>query len=221
MIAVGAAAAYLYLGTPSGGTNCDPQVLIQMGASGSGLCLSPLEIKVSGTNSSEFFVPVLTMRPGTTGTIEILYDMGAGNYVSRAWEKVNLTSTEVPLAFSMALARPSADVRFSSGRVVFQNNAWLLYSYKVTALANATGYYSILPWYYVGLYPAFRVGSSSGSQNMSILANWGYTGDSTSGEVILPSMVVGTSGMTVANVTVSTTANCPSSACVLIADSLY
>lgn len=221
LVVGGAVAAYVfYAGRTTEG--CNAQILTQIGAENSGLCLRPLNIVVSGSNSSEFYVPVLAIAPGSTGTIEILYHISAGVYVSRPQEKPQVNSTDVPIVLSIATGRPAATgVYFSDGVQVFGNADWTVYSYRVTASAGAAGYYAILPKYYAGVYPALAVGPGAGNLNTSALATWGYTGLTVSGEVIVPSTIVGTSGIDVLNVTIPATTNCPTAACVFMSHSFY
>ena len=214
--------SYLYFGVGSGQGGCDQSLLAQIGAVGSGLCLRPLKIIVSGANSSEFVVPVLTMKAGSSGTISILYDLAAGTYVSRPYEKPNVTASDIPLALSVATARPSpGSVDFSDARALFNSSHWVVFTYDVRAAQNATGYYAILPPEYAGVYPPIAVGGDANALNMISLAMFGYTGLSMSGEVIVPSTIVGASGMTVVNATIPMITTCPNSACVFVSYSLY
>lgn len=201
---------------------CDVALLAHIGATGSGLCLQPLRRVISKSNSSDFEVPALIMKAGATASVEIMYNLSEGIYVSRSYEKPNVTSSDAPLTLSVTTARPSPNsVSFSNGVLLFRDAGWAIYSYSVTASDNSSGYYAILPTYYYGMNPALIVGASPNGLNMTSLAMWGYTGFTESGEAILPSTIVGTSGMTVLEVSVPMTNVCPNSACIFIAHSLY
>lgn len=201
--------------------SCDATLLAQIGGTGTGLCLTPLNVVESVSNLSNYYVPVLVMSPGSSASIDIMYNVAGGYYVSNSKLKPEITATRVPLALSVpsALVNKSA-VGFSSGKVVFQNSAWVIYRYALNASAGSSGAYAILPPYYVGMYPALIVGTRQ-SFNTTQLALWGYSGFSESGEVILPSTVVGVRGLTVLNETVPVTTSCPNPACGLVSRSLY
>lgn len=215
------ASAYFTLGVGSPSPACDIQLATEIGATTTGLCLRPLEVAWD-RNSSDIHVPVLVMKPGTTGTTDILYNISKGLYVSRPGLKPNVTSTDVPMALSVVSAKVNkSSVGFSDGLLVFRNADWVVYRYTVNAAADSAGYYAILPRYYWGMYPALFIGANPNDLNTSSLSMWGYTGCCTSGEVTLPSSIVGTSGFGIVNATVPAIPYCPNAACNLVSRSLY
>lgn len=167
----------------------------------------------------EFYVPVLIMKPGGVGTIDILYHLSASS-IGHVGPLPTVPSTLVPYALSIASAtRNTSLVEFSHGVPIFQNSAWILYRYTVNASVHSTGYYAIMPPYFFGIYPALDIGTDSNNLNMTTLSIWGYTGIIMSAEDTVPSTIVGTSGFTVVNATIPGLSYCPNAACNLISRS--
>ena len=222
IVAVGAVgAAYAYLGTRSAAPApaCDTKLSDQIGA-GAGVCLHPLSV-VLNTTTLDSGVPVLIIKPGTAGSVDILYHLSVGAYVSHPNLKPNLTAAHVPLVLSVATASINRSlVGFSNGTVVFKNSDWVIYRYGLESAPDSAGYYAILPPYYWGMYPALYITSDPGSLNASSLSLWGFTGCCMSGEVTLPATIVGTHGFEVVNETVPGISYCPNLACDLISRSL-
>ncbi len=215
------AGVYLFTGIGRPPSNCDAQLSSLIGASASGICLQPLQIVVN-SNATYSYVPVLVMNASSTATVDILYHLAAGAYVSHPNLKPTLYSTDVPLALSMASAKVNRSaVWFSSGAVVFRGNGWVIYRYTVNAVQEAAGYYAILPKYYWGMFPALAIGVDPNHLNVSALSTWGLVRCCSSGEIILPSSIVGSSGFEVVNATIPTITECPNAACNIISHSLY
>lgn len=215
------AASYIYLSTRPQEGVCDNLLSEQIGATATHQCLQPLSITESSLNSSEFYVPVLVLKPGGTGTMNILYHISA-TVMGHRGPLPTITSADVPLTLSVTVtSEGGSQVRFSNGVLVFNISGWLLYKYTVTAPANSTGYYAIEPPYYYGTYPALAVGGSPKDLNMSALSMWGFTGVMQSAEFTVPSTIVGTSGFNIVNATVPGISYCPNAACVLISRSAY
>ncbi len=216
-----ATVSVLYFSTRTPGPACDSRLTSKIGAAGSGLCLRPMNV-TEDSNFTHFQVPVLVIQPGSTGTIDILYDLASGAYVSHPDIKPNMTATIVPLALSVATAKTNASVvGFSPGTAIFHNNRWVIFRYAVSTSSSSTGYYAILPRFYWGKFPALAVGANPESLNLTSLAMWGYTNCCISGEVIMSSTIVGAAGFTMVNATVPGISYCPNAACNLVSRSLY
>ena len=215
------AATYIYLSTRSHTGVCDTLLSEQIGATATQQCLQPLGITESSSNSSEFYVPVLVLKPGSTGTMDILYHISA-TVMGHRGPLPTIASTDVPLTLSVtATSEGGGQVRFSNGVLTFNISGWLLYKYTVTAPVNSTDYYAIEPPYYYGICPALAVGANPEDLNMSALSMWGFTGVMQSAEFTVPSTIVGTSGFNIVNATVPGISYCPNAACVLISRSAY
>jgi len=161
----------------------------------------------------EFYVPVLVLKPGATGTIDILYHISAST-IGHVGPLPTVPPNLVPVALSVPLATINTSrVEFSDGVPIFQNNGWTIYRYTVNASADSTGYYAITPPYYFGIYPALDIGTDTNNLNMSALSIWGFTGIITSSEDTVPSTIVGTSGFNIVNATIPGLADCPNPAC--------
>ena len=200
--------------------SCDTKLSAQLGAT-SMLCLRPLSITSSSSNSSNFIVPVLIMKAGGTGSIEILYHL-SNAFVAHKGQPPVLSSSIVPLTLSVdAATEGKSSVVFSSGTLLLNNSGWLLYKYKVNASTSSSGYYAIEPPYYYGIYPALAVGVNPRNLNISALSMWGFDGAIESGEFIVQSTIVSTSGFVIVNATVSGISYCPNSASILISHSAY
>jgi hypothetical protein len=216
-------AAFIVASTYSGESTpvrqqCDLQLASEAGAS-SNVCLAPMTVTLSSSNSSSYIVPVLFMKPGTTATITILYHMVVnGNSGATGHSLPNVTSSSLPYALSVKTGGIAQNqVRFGNATLVSHKNNWYLYTYQVHASDNANGYYAILPPLYYGFYPALAVDSGSGQPNKTDLAMWGFSGIIQSGEFIVPSTIVATSSnIRVVNATVPSTPICPNSACSVI-----
>ncbi len=161
----------------------------------------------------EFYVPVLVLKPGGIGTIDILYHISAGS-IGHVGPLPTVAPSLVPFTLSVASATVNTSlVGFSDDVPIFQNSAWILYRYTVNASADSAGYYAIMPPYYFGIYPALDIGADSNNLNMSALSIWGFTGIITSAEDTVPSTIVGTSGFNVLNATIPGLTDCPNAAC--------
>ncbi len=221
LILVVATALYIASGPGSPSPQCDTRLANKIGAGGSGLCLQPLVV-TQNSNSSEFYVPVLIIQPGASGTLDILYDLSSGIYVSHPGLKPNLTAADLPIALSVATAASNATrVAFSNASLIFMNNDWVVYRYTIETAADSSGYYAILPRYYWGMRAALAVGATPSDLNLTALAMWGYTKCCISGEVVMNSTIVGAAGFAVANVTVPGIEFCPNAACNIVARSQY
>ncbi len=220
IIAAGVAVTSFFLMEKQHAVSCDTRLVEQIGAT-SKLCLHPLNVTVSGSNSSNFEIPVLVMKPGGTGSIEILYHLSAA-VIGHKGPLPVLSSSIVPLTLSVNASREgNSKVVFSNGVLLLNNSGWLVYKYTVNTSAASTGYYAIEPPYYYGIYPALAVGIKPGDLNMSALSMWGFDGIIESGEFIVPSTIVSTSGFGLLNATVLGISYCPNAACVLISHSAY
>lgn len=212
---------------------CDTLLASQIGAPAGQLCLRSLNIVVSNSNFvllgggrgglvnhvPEFYVPVLVLKPGETGTMDILYHLSAST-IGHVGPLPTVPPSLVPFALSVASATVNTSrVRFSEGVVVYQDNGWIIYRYTVNSSVDSTGYYAITPPYYFGIYPALDIGSDSKDLNMSTLSIWGYTGVMMSAEDTVPSTIVGTSGFNVLNATIPGLPDCPNPACSVISRS--
>ncbi len=221
LILVVATAFYVAYGPGSPSPQCDTRLANKIGAGSSGLCLQPLVV-TQNSNSSEFYVPVLIIQPGSSGTLDILYDLASGIYVSHPGLKPNLTAANLPVALSVATAAPNATrVGFSNASLIFKDNGWVIYRYTIETAADSSGYYAILPSYYWGMRPALAVGATPGNLSLTALALWGYTKCCISGEVTMNSTIVGAAGFTIATVTVPGIEFCPNAACNILARSQY
>jgi len=202
---------------------CDPQLSAEVGNLGTGLCLQQVSLSVSRSNSSEFSVPVMIMKPGTSTVVNVLY-LVAAERVFHPGPLPNITSSELPVLMSVPSGTIEPDgVTFSNALKIFQNGRVVIFSYTLTAATNSSGYYGILPQYYFGMYPALVVSASAdpNNLNMTALGLWGYTGNMISSEFFVPSYVVGTGDLNVINATVPMTESCMNPACVIIAHSQY
>lgn len=214
------AGVYIYYATAGPPTtsqkNCDAELSDQIGAKS--FCLQPISVVLSSSNSSEFYIPVLLMKPGSTASISILYHNVSVN--SPTFTYVPFTANSKPYALSVATGQLDlSGIAFSNGTQLFKNGTWWIYSYSITAASNASGYYMILPPFYTGFYPALVIGG--GPLNYSSLSMWGYTGIIESAEFVLPSTIVGTSNLQLMNVTVPAIADCPNAACIVVTHSRY
>lgn len=198
---------------------CDPTLLAGLNPPAPKLCYENLQITISPSNTSEFIVPVMIVKPGTTTQILILYRL-SGEVVAHPGPPQNVTSAEVPVMRSVPSGNASGEIRCSPGSLVYGSPSIVIYSYNITALAGSDGYYAISPVYYVGFYPVLAVGASPGHLNETALSTWGYDGPVISGEFMVPSMIVGTGNATIVNATVPTVQTCPSPVCVTIAHSV-
>jgi hypothetical protein len=222
ILVVGLFAGYVLLAPPKGSRtssqDCDPALLSGLKSPPSGLCLQNLQIKISLSNTSEFIVPVMIVKPGTTTNLEILYQLSSES-VQHPGPPQNVTSSEIPTIRSVPSGNVSNLVKFSNGTMIYGSHAVDIYSYSLTASPGSDGYYAILPPFYFGFLPVLAVGASPDRLNESALSNWGYDGTIISGEFMLPSYVVGTGDATLVNATVPGTQVCPSPLCNLIAHS--
>ncbi len=167
----------------------------------------------------EFYVPVLVMKPGGFGSIDILYHISAAT-IGHVGPLPTVAPTLVPFALSVPSATLNTSrVGFSHGVPIFQNSAWIIFRYAVNASADSTGYYAIMPPFYFGIYPALDIGADSNDLNMSALSIWGYTGVIMSAEDTVPSTIVGTSGFSIVNATIPGLDYCPNPACSVISRS--
>ncbi|HZW55484.1 MAG TPA: hypothetical protein VFF30_04270 [Nitrososphaerales archaeon] len=207
---------FIFEGSANSPSRCDEQLSKATGATN--FCLNPLTIEILASNSSDYNVPVLVIRPGTTAQMSILYHLAVnGISGSSTHVRPNLTSTTVPYALSADSGRISNnEVKFENATMVFQNETWVLFSYNVKASSNSSRYYAILPPFYYGFYPAIAVEPSSGNLNYSELTMWGFDGIIESGEFVIPSTIVATSNLNLVNVTVPGTTICPNAACSVI-----
>jgi hypothetical protein len=186
----------------------------------SNLCLQPIMVANSPTNFSEFIVPVIIMKPGTSANITILYKLlvnGASGASSHSLP--NITRTTLPNLLSVDTGRLAvkSEIAFKNATLLLQQGLWRLFEYDVTAASNASGYYAILPPIYYGFYPALAVESNPNELNSTALSMWGFNGTIESGEFIIPSTIVGTSSnLNVVNATELAISTCPNSACSVI-----
>jgi len=207
--------------TVTGTSECDPQLSVEIGESGTGLCLRQVSLTVSRSNSSEFSVPVMIMKPGTSTVVKVLYFLAAES-VNHPGPILNITSSEPPVIMSVPSGTFDAGgVTLSNASAIFQNARVVIFSYTLTAATNSSGYYAILPLYYFGMYPALVVSADPNHPNMTALSLWGYTGTMISSEFIVPSFIVGTGDLNVINASVPMTENCMNPACVKISHSEY
>jgi hypothetical protein len=220
VIALVASDALLTLsgGSKAPAEKCDATLLTEERLQATGLCLEDLQITIPVTNTSEAFVPVVIVNPGTVTRMEILYQLSAES-VQHPGPKQNVSSDNIPTIRSVPSGNVSSLVKFSVGTLVYQSSSLEIYSYNLTASPGSDGYYAILPIYYFGLNPVLAVGASPGHLNQSALSTWGYDGQMISAEFMLPSYLVGTGDATLVNATVPTTQICPSAACNIIAHS--
>jgi len=161
----------------------------------------------------EFYVPVLVMKAGGVGTLDILYHLSASS-IGHVGPLPTVAPNLVPFALSVPSATiNTSQVGFSDGVVVFQNSGWIIYRYTVHSSVDSMGYYAIMPPYYFGIYPALAIGVNSNDLNMTALSIWGFTGVIMSAEDTVPSTIVGTSGFSIVNATIPGLADCPNPAC--------
>jgi len=196
---------------------CDPSLVSELKIPDS-LCLENLQITIPVTNTSAFIVPVIIVKPGTTTTIEILYQLSSES-VQHPGPRLNVTSFEIPTFRLVPSGNVSDLIKCSNGTLVYGSSSLTIFSYNVTTLPGSDGYYAILPLFYFGFYPVLAVGASPGHLNQSVLNTWGYDGPLLTGEFALPSQIVGTGDATLVNATVPMTQICPSVACHVIAHS--
>ena len=205
----------------TGASECDPQLSAEVGDLGRGLCLRQVSLTVSPSNSSEFSVPVMIMKPGTSTVVDVLYVL-ASERIMHPGPLLNITSSELPVLMSVPSGTFDAGgVTFSNASDIFQNARVVIFSYTLTAATNSSGYYAILPRYYFGMYPALVVSSDPNHINMTALSLWGYTGTMISSEFFVPSYIVGTGDLNVINASVPMTESCMNPACVRISHSQY
>ena len=205
----------------TGTSECDQQLSADVGVLGTGLCLRPLSLIVSRSNSSEFSVPIMIMKPDTSTVVNVLYVL-AVERVLHAGPSLNITSSELPVLISVPSGNFDAGgVTFSNASDIYQNTRVVIFSYTLTAAPNSSGYYAILPRYYFGMYPALVVTTDPNHLNMTALSLWGYTGTMISSEFFVPSYIVGTGNLVVINATIPMTESCMNPACVKISHSQY
>lgn len=214
------ASIWIYFNYQTNASACDIQLGDEIGIPNQSQCLRPVTIAVSSVNSSEFIVPVLVIRPGETGTLDILYHISASQ-VNHQGIKANITEGDSPVALSTSTSTENKSmVDFATSTLIFQNANWVLYKYVVKTSSQAAGYYAILPPFYYGFYPPLVVANQPNKLNNSALTMWGFTGIIQSGEFIIPSTIVEVTGFHVVNYTIPDISYCPNPACVLIARSL-
>lgn len=209
-------AAYVSYSTSGTGAKCDTQLEDQAGTRA--YCFEPVgQVSLIATNTSEFNVPVIVIKPGSNASITILYDEIAKDAPANVYPP--FTSNSRPYALSVASGKLMlSDVVFSTGNLLYKNGSWYLYQYNLTTTANSSGYYAFLPPFYYGFYPAIYVGN--GYPNKTSLSMWGFSGIILSGEFILPSTIVGlSSNVQVFNKTVPQIPTCPNPACKTISHS--
>jgi hypothetical protein len=187
----------------------------------SNLCLRTIEINYPTPNSSVVNVPALVMYPGTNASISILYephsDMG-----DEFNPQSTLTGFNIPTAVSAFSGNPDlALVRFTKGTLLSEHDNWSIYSYTIIASNDSAGYYAIIVPFGPQLYPALVIEPPSVSVNASLMTLWGYVGSIESGETIIRSVFIGTSDISIVNVTVPTSDYCMSRACNLISTSEF
>jgi hypothetical protein len=197
---------------------CDSALSSGVGIPASSICLEDVEVSLLPTNSSDFSVPVMVMKPGTTTTVELLYLLSAESS-GHTGPMENVTASDLPVALSVPGGKASDVVTFSNASVLFADRSVILYSYTLTAPAGSGGYYAILPPYYSGAYPALAVGADPKHLNATALSTWGYNGGMETAEFSLPSLVVGTGNLDVVNATVPASQNCMNPACIIISHS--
>ncbi|MGI0079728.1 MAG: hypothetical protein ACRECH_08890 [Nitrososphaerales archaeon] len=98
------------------------------------------------------------MQPGTTATMSLLYDNMLPSLIvpSEGAKPMlpNLTATDVPYALPVSTGHlPDKNVVFSNASLIFQHDSWNLCKYSLSASANSSGYYAILPPFYYGSIP--------------------------------------------------------------------
>lgn len=209
-------ATYVYYSTWGSSVSCNSQLEDQVGTRAH--CFKPVgQVSLVATNTSEFNVPVMVIKPGSTAMITILYHEIAKDAPANVYPP--FTSNSRPYALSVASGRLMlTGVVFSTGDLLYKNGSWYLYQYTLTTSVNSSGYYAFLPPFYYGFYPAIYVGNSF--PNKTSLSMWGFAGIIESGEFILPSTIVGMKGnIQVLNETVPEIAHCPNPACLIISHS--
>lgn len=197
---------------------CDKALSRALGPSTSGLCLQNVQLSVSSSNVSQFIVPVMVMKPGTTTTVDILYLLGSET-VGHKGPIQNVTTSDFPEALSVPSGKVSGQVVFTDPSVLSSGRGFIIYRYAVAAAAGSTGYYAILPPFYFGAYPALAVGAQPDLLNQSALTTWGYDGVMQSAEFAIPSEIVGTGSLALVNATVPAVPSCTTPACVIISHS--
>ena len=164
---------------------------------------------------------MLLMQPGTNASVSILYEPHA-DQGSAYNPQSELTAANIPTAVSAATGEANQTaVAFSKGILVFQHDNWTMYRYNITASADSAGYYAIAVPFGPMLYPALVITSNPESLNLSEMSLWGYDGNIKTGETIIPSIFVGTSNLSIANVTVPEFQLCRTRACNVMASSEY
>lgn len=220
VVVLASSAVWVFFNFRTNTQACDSKLNNEIGVTNQQLCLQPLTIAVSSVNASEFVVPVLTIKPGEIGTMEILYHISASQ-VNHQGNKANLTEIDMPGAISVTTATENrSKVGFSNGTLIFRDMNWAIYKYTVDTAGDSPGYYAIIPPFYYGFYPPLVVTSNPNKLNNSALSMWGFTGIIQSGEFIIPSTIIGVTGFRIVNDTIQTISYCPNSACVLITRSL-
>ncbi len=202
------------------GPECNSQLESLLRGSANNLCLQLIQIFVPASNVSEIVVPVLVMKPGSTTTMDILYNIGSES-LGHIGPKLDVAPTDRPQWLSVPYGNLSHEVVFSDGRVIFQSATIVIYRYNVSAGVGSNGYYALLPPLYSGINPALDVNTDPVSFNLTTLATWAFTGVLKTAEFSLPSYIVGTGNLDVVNVTLPDDSNCANPACNLISNSLF
>jgi hypothetical protein len=126
-------AAYIFSSTDSIAA-CDKTLSAESGAP-AGLCLKPLVVALSSSNSSFFFyVPVVVVRPGTTATVDILYQQTANHTAPVSGSgslpvPPQLRPEDVPQVLSVPGGQLMGvrQITFSTGQLLSQHGKWTLY----------------------------------------------------------------------------------------------
>ncbi len=185
------------------------------------LCLRRIAISYSTSNSFVANVPVLVMRPDTTASISVLYEPHSdqGDDFN---PQSKLTGLNIPTPVSAISGNPNLTaVSFSKGTLVSEHDNWTIYSYNIAASNDSSGYYAIIIPFGPQMYPALVINPNVNSVNVSMMSLWGYVGSIITGETVYPSVIVGTSNLSIVNVTVPESAYCQSRACNQITSSEY
>lgn len=220
LLVVVASASWVFFAFRSTAPSCNAQLSSEVGDAQQHLCLHPLIISILSTNASEFSVPVLVLSPGDSGTVQILYHISASQ-VNHQGNKANLTQFDSPGVLSISTASVNrSDISFSNGSLIFQNADWVLFKYTLNTSSQSEGYYAILPPFYYGIYPPLVITSEPSKLNNTALSMFGFSGLIQSGEFIIPSTIVGVSGLRILNYSVPAISYCPNAACILITRSL-
>lgn len=221
VVIAGIAGAYFDLSTAgSGGSNCN--LSLEAGAdTPPGLCLRTIAIYYPSANSTTATVPALVMTPGSTASISILYEPHS-DLGDEFNPQSKLTGYNIPTAVDALTGNPNlAAVRFAMGTLVSEHDNWSIYSYSIITSNDSSGYYAIIVPFGPTLYPALVVEPPSTPVNASMMSLWGYVGSIESGETIIRSIFVGTSDLSIVNVTIPTSPYCMSRACNQIASSEF